>query len=202
MSVSQQSNDLKSSKGIPAFLNIHINKSLAPSGLEPESKHFIFSRTKDIVPADIKQHDSPSATTSSESPPSTIASDSTTSESSSVTPIQSPTPNSTFQAIKPAILNDPTIIFRTTKSSPGPAPNERIVQISVWSKNAEDIWADVLNITNATQLEPTEGELQAMKEVEERKRATQIKSEESSPLREAIKQAQAGYGTSSMEQRA
>src|SRR6201992_1652455 len=175
ISVSKQLEPLRKELDPPVFLNIHMNKSLSSSESNVESKHFIFDREKKIIPA------------SAESANNSVDAD------SSSAPTKPSTANSTFQAVRPAILDNPITIFRQTKSTPLPAENERIVQVPIQSRSAQEIWADFLQITNATQLEPTEGELQAMKELEERKKAREVKPEEKQSLREAIKQAQLEY---------
>jgi hypothetical protein len=189
MTVSPQ---LKNLNSVPAFLNIHLNKSLAPAESESTSDHFIFSRERNVIPTTIDPNDSSPTTESPESLQSEETTDSATLESST-SKTQSATPNSKFQALKPSILDNPTLLFRTTKTSPGPAPNERIVQIPVLSADVESIWADFLKITNATQLEPTAGELEAMEEIKEKKEARKMQTEEKIRLMTAIKQAQAGY---------
>jgi large subunit ribosomal protein MRP49 len=73
---------------------------------------------------------------------------------------------------------------------PGPSPAQRVVEVDMKHKSEDEILADMLKITGGQEVEPTQGELDTLKELEEFRERSRKDSEMSNEVRAKWKREQ------------
>jgi large subunit ribosomal protein MRP49 len=99
-----------------------------------------------------------------------------------------PSPSTPYTPLSTDILKSSTPAYSTTTPFPPEAePDERIMRIDMLNRDERAIWEEFASRTNATKLEPTPGELQAIKELQALKERDMLASEEGKKVRDELK---------------
>lgn len=92
-----------------------------------------------------------------------------------------------FQPIRDVATSDEDD-FKT--KIPGPSPTQRVVEVDMKHKREDEILADMLSMTGGQQIEPTQGELDTLKELEDFRDRSRKDSERSKEVRAKWKREQ------------
>lgn len=106
----------------------------------------------------------------------------------------SPATDATTAQFQPALpanqLEKPTRLLSRSAKSPEPSENELVHQIDMKNKSEAVIWQEVQTLTNAALVTPSPGEMQTLKELDDKSKEAQISSERGKSIRAAVKKEQ------------
>jgi large subunit ribosomal protein MRP49 len=85
---------------------------------------------------------------------------------------------------------DGLVKYVINKRTPGTATGEEVTTINMKHRNEEEILAEFMEVTGAVQVQPTPGELETMRELEEQAERSKIDYQKNNEVKAAIKREQ------------
>lgn len=142
-----------------------VNRTAEQTG--PATLSIFLTRTTAPTQKELLDQENPNATTTIDSP-----------ETPSAPLLPSESLPDTFQPLRYLEPQDDDGLRGKTR---GPSPTQRVIEVAMKHKSEDEILADMLKVTGGQEVQPTQGELDTLKELEdfrERSRRDSVRSKE------------------------